>query len=277
MTSSAVGGAGRWRHRWAHLPAAGVRRLPAPPRPAICGSPAWARRAGLETELIPAAGYDLRHVPAYQLPRSVNLNLVRTPDRMLRSARAARAILDEVEADVVVGFGGYVSVPAYLAAWRRHTPLVIHEVNVPPGVANRLGMRFTKHVAVGFPHQPQQSAVAARRGAWSACRCARRSPRLDRAAVRERARAHFGLDPHRPDPVRLRRLAGRPLDQPGRGRRGQGAHRGRHPGAARDRRPQRGRRVPGRAAGALRSREVHQRDGARLRRGRPGAVPRWRA
>jgi UDP-N-acetylglucosamine--N-acetylmuramyl-(pentapeptide) pyrophosphoryl-undecaprenol N-acetylglucosamine transferase len=58
-------------------------------------------------------------VPAHQLPRSVNLDLARTPTRMVRSMRAARAVLDDVAADVVVGFGGYVAVPAYLAAWRR--------------------------------------------------------------------------------------------------------------------------------------------------------------
>ncbi|HZM80674.1 MAG TPA: undecaprenyldiphospho-muramoylpentapeptide beta-N-acetylglucosaminyltransferase [Candidatus Limnocylindrales bacterium] len=152
---------------------------------------------GLETDLIPAAGYDLRHIPAYQLPRSINMNLVRTPDRMWRSARAARAILDEVEADVVVGFGGYVSVPAYLAAWRRRTPIVIHEVNVPPGIANKLGMRFTKHVAVGFPHQPQQSS-ALRRAEVVGIPLRTAISHLDRGAMRERARAHFGLDPHRP-------------------------------------------------------------------------------
>src|SRR5512142_1093886 len=84
---------------------------------------------GLETEIIPPRGYDLRHVPAYQLPRSVNMNLIRTPDRMWRATRVTRSVLDDVDADAVVGFGGYVSVPAYLAARRRHTPTVIHEVN----------------------------------------------------------------------------------------------------------------------------------------------------
>jgi UDP-N-acetylglucosamine--N-acetylmuramyl-(pentapeptide) pyrophosphoryl-undecaprenol N-acetylglucosamine transferase len=152
---------------------------------------------GMETELIPAAGYDLRHIPAYQLPRSVNMNLLRTPDRMFRSTRAARAVLDEVEADAVVGFGGYVSVPAYLAAWRRHTPIVIHEVNVPAGVANKMGMRFTDHLAVGFPHQPRQDESL--RGATVVGVPLRQSiATLDRVALRERARAHFGLDPHRP-------------------------------------------------------------------------------
>jgi UDP-N-acetylglucosamine--N-acetylmuramyl-(pentapeptide) pyrophosphoryl-undecaprenol N-acetylglucosamine transferase len=152
---------------------------------------------GLESEIIPPRGYDLRHVPAYQLPRSVNLNLIRTPDRMWRAARATRAVLDDVAAEVVVGFGGYVSVPAYLAAWRRHTPIVIHEVNVPPGVANRLGMRFTRHVALGFPHQREQ--VPALRDA-RVVGVPLRQPlaALDRAARRQEARAHFGLDPDLP-------------------------------------------------------------------------------
>lgn len=152
---------------------------------------------GLETELIPPHGFDLRHIPAYQLPRSVNMNLLRTPDRMWKAARGAGQVIDEVRADVVVGFGGYVSVPAYLAAWRREMPIVIHEVNVPPGVANRLGMKFTKNVAVGFPHQPAQAeslrdarvvGVPLRRGITG----------LDRAAQRVAARTHFGLAPDLP-------------------------------------------------------------------------------
>jgi UDP-N-acetylglucosamine--N-acetylmuramyl-(pentapeptide) pyrophosphoryl-undecaprenol N-acetylglucosamine transferase len=152
---------------------------------------------GLENDIIPAAGYDLRHVPAHQLPRSVNLDLVKTGPRMLRSMRACRAVLDEVDADVVVGFGGYVAVPGYLAAWRRKTPIVIHEVNVPPGVANRLGMRFTDDVAVGFPHQPEQSpALAEARVVGVPLR--QSIATLDRAARRAEARRYFGLDSDRP-------------------------------------------------------------------------------
>jgi UDP-N-acetylglucosamine--N-acetylmuramyl-(pentapeptide) pyrophosphoryl-undecaprenol N-acetylglucosamine transferase len=152
---------------------------------------------GLENEIVPTHGFDLRLVPAHQLPRSINMNLMRTPDRMWRASRATRAILDEVSADVVVGFGGYVAVPAYLASWRRHTPIVVHEVNVPPGVANKLGMRFTDNVAVGFPYQVEQ--VPSLRSARVTGVPLRTSiSRLDRAARRAEARAHFGLDPDRP-------------------------------------------------------------------------------
>lgn len=154
-------------------------------------------KKGMEVELIPAAGYDLRLVPAYQLPRSANWDLVRTPDRMWTAARATRRILDEVRAEAVVGFGGYVAVPAYLAAWRRRTPLVVHEVNVPMGVANKLAQRFTPYIAAGFAHQREQEPRL--RDARVVGVPLRRSlATLDRDARRAQARAHFGLDPDRP-------------------------------------------------------------------------------
>lgn len=152
---------------------------------------------GMENELIPPAGYDLRVIPAFQLPRAVNLNLLRTPDRMWKSAHAAGKILEEVRADVVVGFGGYVSVPAYLAAWRRELPIVIHEVNVPPGVANRMGMKFTKNIAVGFPQQPRLAeSLKDARVVGVPLRTA--ISHLDRAALRAEALHHFGLRPDLP-------------------------------------------------------------------------------
>ncbi|GLY93477.1 undecaprenyldiphospho-muramoylpentapeptide beta-N-acetylglucosaminyltransferase [Actinoplanes sp. NBRC 103695] len=152
---------------------------------------------GMEREIIPGAGYDLRVIPVHQLPRSLNMNLIRTPDRMWKSAHAAGRVIDEVQADVVVGFGGYVSVPAYLAGWRRELPMVIHEVNVPPGVANKLGMKFTRNVAVGFPHQPQQSeALRDARVVGVPLRTS--IARMDRAALRPQALAHFGLRPDLP-------------------------------------------------------------------------------
>jgi UDP-N-acetylglucosamine--N-acetylmuramyl-(pentapeptide) pyrophosphoryl-undecaprenol N-acetylglucosamine transferase len=88
---------------------------------------------------------------------------------------------------VVVGFGGYVALPAYLAARRRGTPVVVHEANARAGLANRVGARLTPHVAAAVEGSglrgaavlgiPLRSAVA----------------RLDRAASRAEARASFGL------------------------------------------------------------------------------------
>ena len=54
-------------------------------------------------------------------------------------------------AQALIGFGGYVATPAYLAARRRKVPIVVHEANARPGLANRLGARFTTHVFTGHP------------------------------------------------------------------------------------------------------------------------------
>ena len=77
-------------------------------------------------------------------------------------------MLRQVEADVVLGFGGYVSTPAYLAARRLGLPVVIHEQNVLPGLANKLAARLTSEVYTSFPqtslpHATLHRAAAAAR------------------------------------------------------------------------------------------------------------------
>jgi UDP-N-acetylglucosamine:LPS N-acetylglucosamine transferase len=64
---------------------------------------------------------------------------------------AAGAVLGRVRAEVVVGFGGYVAASAYLAARRQGLPIVVHEANARPGVANRLAARMTTHVFTAAP------------------------------------------------------------------------------------------------------------------------------
>jgi len=143
---------------------------------------------GLDTTLIPARGYPLELIPPVPLQRKVNKALFQTPLRLRDSVRAAGEVLDRVRAEAVVGFGGYVAMPAYVAARRRHLPIVVHEANARPGVANRVAARLTPHVftaspgvrlshatAVGIPLRP---AIAD----------------LDRAALRAEARRRFGLD-----------------------------------------------------------------------------------
>ncbi|MET9262217.1 UDP-N-acetylglucosamine--N-acetylmuramyl-(pentapeptide) pyrophosphoryl-undecaprenol N-acetylglucosamine transferase [Amycolatopsis sp. NPDC004079] len=147
---------------------------------------------GLDTTLIPARGYPLELIPPAPLPRKATRALLKTPSRLRDSIRAAGAVLDQVQADVVVGFGGYVAAPAYLAARQRRLPIVIHEANVRPGAANRLAARMTTHVytaspdvrlkhstAIGIPLRPAITG-------------------LDRLATREAARRKFGLHPDGP-------------------------------------------------------------------------------
>lgn len=105
---------------------------------------------GLEARLVPAHGLPLAEVPRVPLPRRPTLDWLRLPGRLRAAVRAAGRAIDSSGAGVVVGFGGYVSTPAYLAARRRRLPVVVHEQNARPGLANRLGARWAAAVAVTF-------------------------------------------------------------------------------------------------------------------------------
>ena len=101
-------------------------------------------------------------------------------------------MIDRVRPDVIVGYGGYVSMPAYLAARRRKLPLVIHEQNAKPGIANKVGARLADRVAVSFPDTPLKRAE------YVGLPIRRMISQLDRPALRAEARAFFGLDPDLP-------------------------------------------------------------------------------
>src|SRR6185312_2645 len=132
---------------------------------------------GLESRLVPARGYELVVVPKLPFPRRPNRSALRFPGAFSRSVRLIRTIIRELEIDVVVGFGGYVSAPAYVAARREGVPLAIHEANAKPGIANRLGSLLSRFVGVPLRREIE---------------------RLDRRALRAEALAFFGLDASRP-------------------------------------------------------------------------------
>ena len=146
---------------------------------------------GLERTVIPARGYPLELIPPVPMPRRLTLDLVKLPVRLVRAVRRTRAVLDSAQADVVVGFGGYVAFPAYLAARLRRTPIVVHEQNPLPGLANRVAARFASVVAVTTPGTPLPRAQVV------GMPLRRSITRLDRAALRPAAAEHFGLDPDR--------------------------------------------------------------------------------
>ncbi len=142
---------------------------------------------GLEARLVPARGFDLRFVPKVPLPRRPSGDLLRLPGRLKSAVDAAGRAIDETGADVVVGFGGYVSTPAYLAARRRRVPIVVHEQNARPGLANRIGARWASHVATTF------GGTSLPRATRVGMPLRREVATLDRAATRQEARAGFGL------------------------------------------------------------------------------------
>ncbi|CAB4589168.1 unannotated protein [freshwater metagenome] len=102
--------------------------------------------SGLENHLVPAGGFKLSHIPKVVIPRKVSLKFFNAPPTLIRSFIAARKLLKG--SDLLIGFGGYVSAPAYLAAKSLNIPFVVHEANAKPGFANRLGARLTPYCAI---------------------------------------------------------------------------------------------------------------------------------
>ncbi len=143
---------------------------------------------GLEERLVPERGYDLRLIPKVAFPRRPNTAAVRFPSALAGAVRTTGQILDDVGAEVVVGFGGYVCPPAYLSARRRAIPLVVHEGNARAGLASRLGARITPDVATAF------STTRLPHGEVVGMPLRREVVDLDREALRDAALREFGLE-----------------------------------------------------------------------------------
>lgn len=148
---------------------------------------------GLETKLVPERGYPLELIPPVPLPRKPSADLLRLPGRVRASVKATRAVIDEVNADVIIGFGGYVALPAYLAARgglfgrKRRVPVIVHEANAKAGIANKVGARLAAKVLAAVP----DSGLADAEVVGIPVRAS--ITELDRPALRAQARAHFGL------------------------------------------------------------------------------------
>ena len=146
---------------------------------------------GLESRLVPERGYELVTIPKLPFPRRPDAAAVRFPARFRSSVRAVRRLIVDRGVDAVVGFGGYASAPAYSAARREGVPLVLHEANAKPGLANRLGARYTTFVGVAFENTPIRHAR------FVGMPLRREIELLDRAAARAEALAFFGLEDRR--------------------------------------------------------------------------------
>lgn len=147
---------------------------------------------GLESRLVPARGYELATIPKLPFPRRPNGAALRFPAEY---RRAIAQVVETIQArgiEAVVGFGGYAAAPAYSAARKARVPFVLHEANAHPGLANRLGARYTPWVGIAFegtklPHSqfvgmPLRPEIE----------------ELDRTAARPAALAEFGLRNDRP-------------------------------------------------------------------------------
>jgi UDP-N-acetylglucosamine--N-acetylmuramyl-(pentapeptide) pyrophosphoryl-undecaprenol N-acetylglucosamine transferase len=149
-------------------------------------------REGLEARLVPERGYELLFVDKVPFPRRPNGAAAAFPARFQRAIGQVRRHISERGVDVVVGFGGYASAPAYVAARRQRVPFVVHEANARPGLANVLGARRADGVGVAFEGTPlKRSRVVG-------MPLREEIVTLDRSALRAQAAEYFGLDASKP-------------------------------------------------------------------------------
>lgn len=149
-------------------------------------------KEGLESRLVPERGYELLTIARLPFPRRPNAAAIRFPQGLRRAVDEVRSMIRDRQVDIVVGFGGYAAAPAYIAANQEKIPLVIHEANARPGIANRLGAQLTKYVGVAFRGTKIKNAT------WVGQPLRREIEQLDRFESRREGIRLFGLDESKP-------------------------------------------------------------------------------
>ncbi|GAU65523.1 UDP-N-acetylglucosamine--N-acetylmuramyl-(pentapeptide) pyrophosphoryl-undecaprenol N-acetylglucosamine transferase [Streptomyces sp. NBRC 110611] len=153
---------------------------------------------GLETRLIPQAGYRLHTVDMIPFDPSLGARRYLLPAALLKSGAQCRAILREQRAQVAVGMGGYPSAPVIVGARLAGLPSLIHESNAVPGRANRFAARLTPHLALAFDRSRPHLA-GGERAETVGMPLVGPLAELDRTALRPAARRALGV----PDGARL--------------------------------------------------------------------------
>jgi UDP-N-acetylglucosamine--N-acetylmuramyl-(pentapeptide) pyrophosphoryl-undecaprenol N-acetylglucosamine transferase len=116
-------------------------------------------RRGLEARVVPEAGYAIDLLPGRGLQRRVTAANLRAGWDTLTAFARARRIVRQSRPAIVVGVGGYASLPTLVAARLQRIPAVVHEQNAAPGLANRVAVRMGARAAVSLPGTPLRGAV----------------------------------------------------------------------------------------------------------------------
>jgi len=146
---------------------------------------------GVETKLVPAAGFALRTIDVRGFDRARPWMLLSVGARAAAAVAEARSAITSARPDVIVGMGGYVSLPACVAASLARVPVVLHEQNIVFGLANKVSKPLARSIGVSFEETLER---AGRRGVHTGNPVLPQIAELDVAAARERAYERFGLD-----------------------------------------------------------------------------------
>ncbi len=115
---------------------------------------------GLENDLVPRAGYELKRIEAYGLKKEVSFKNLKHIFKTIRSAKEVKKIIDEFQPDLVLGTGGYICGPVFAAATSRKVPAVLHESNAYPGKAVKMFAKEVDCVLVGFEEAKERLSEA---------------------------------------------------------------------------------------------------------------------
>lgn len=111
---------------------------------------------GLENDLVPRAGYELKTIQSYGISRSLTLKNIQRLCKTIQSIKEAEKIIQEFKPDIIIGTGGYICVSVCRAAQKQKVPYIIHESNVLPGVATKLIAKKAVKILVGFKEAKQR-------------------------------------------------------------------------------------------------------------------------
>lgn len=106
----------------------------------------------MESEKVPARGFAFEPVEFGGVRGKGLSTLVKLPLRLSRAVGQAKDVIRRVNPDVVIGFGGYLTAPAGIAAALLGKPVLLHEQNSVPGMANKLVSKMAKRVFTAFPN-----------------------------------------------------------------------------------------------------------------------------
>lgn len=107
-------------------------------------------KRGLENELVTRAGYELRHIEAYGFKKEISLENMKKLFKTFFSYFKVRKIIEEIKPDIVIGAGGYICVPTFMASIHMKIPSVLHESNAHPGMAVKLFDKKATKILLGF-------------------------------------------------------------------------------------------------------------------------------
>jgi len=118
---------------------------------------------GIEKKLVEEAGIPYYAIASGKLRRYFSLQNFTDPFRILKGYFQVRKLIRRIKPDLIFSKGGFVTVPVVIAGKQKHVPVILHESDMTPGLANRIALRFATKICISFPetisHLPKEKAV----------------------------------------------------------------------------------------------------------------------